>query len=536
LATTEEAGARRIIGQNTPARLAAAGIAVPSLLTIVAVLIHGFHPYAEDAGVYLPAVLKILHPELYPAWAGFVTAPERFSFFAVTMAGLVRLTGASLTACIFAVYLASTWITLYAAWRILRRCRRKIEACIGGVSILALCLSMPIAGTSLMLFDPYVTARSISTPCSLLAIASALDLIFDFRQHGRVTWMSAALCVLSLVVAALMHPLMAAYAAGCVVLLACSSIRGLKVRIAALGSVALVAVVVAALLNRLAPERPAGYALVARTRYYWFPENWHWYEILGLIAPLLLIGWMRYRVRLSHPAQCLARMAIAAGLIGMVVWLFFAREASKNYAVAMLQPLRIFLMVYIVLILLAGAELGDRILKGRAWRWSALFVALGGLMLFVQLESYPRSAHLELQWSRPSNDWEKGFLWVKGNTPRDAIFALDAHYITIPGEDAQNFPAIAERSALPDYMKEGGVAAIQPDLTADWLYGERVQEELDQEDDVQRRAKLAGAHIDWVVLTSDAATNLPCPYRNDTMKVCRVGDWPSHAISEQPRK
>ena len=143
-------------------------------------------------------------------------------------------------------------------------------------------------------------------------------------------------------------------------------------------------------------------------------------------------------------------------------------------------------------------------------------------MLFVQFESYPRSAHVELRSNKPSNDWERGFLWVKNNTPKDVVFALDAHYITIPGEDAQSFRAIAERSALPDYMKDGGIAAIEADLTADWLYGEAVQEGLDLEDDVQRRAKLRAAHVDWAVLTSNAPTSLPCPYRNESMKVCRV--------------
>ena len=41
------------------------------LLTVIAVLIHGYHPYAEDAEIYLPGVLKILNPSLFPANAEF---------------------------------------------------------------------------------------------------------------------------------------------------------------------------------------------------------------------------------------------------------------------------------------------------------------------------------------------------------------------------------------------------------------------------------------------------------------------------------
>ena len=32
------------------------------LLTAGALLVHGYHPYAEDAEIYLPGVEKILNP------------------------------------------------------------------------------------------------------------------------------------------------------------------------------------------------------------------------------------------------------------------------------------------------------------------------------------------------------------------------------------------------------------------------------------------------------------------------------------------
>ena len=72
----------------------------------------------------------------------------------------------------------------------------------------------------------------------------------------------------------------------------------------------------------------------------------------------------------------------------------------------------------------------------------------------------------------------QAFLWIRGNTPKDALFALDADYINAPGEDAQSFRAIAERSALPDYSKDGGEASIAPDLTAAWSIGQAAQRGL----------------------------------------------------------
>ena len=64
----------------------------------------------------------------------------------------------------------------------------------------ACCFTLPVAGTSLSVMDPYVTARSFSTPLSLFGLAAVLD----------KKWMEAALW---LALAALLHPLMAGYAA-----------------------------------------------------------------------------------------------------------------------------------------------------------------------------------------------------------------------------------------------------------------------------------------------------------------------------------
>jgi hypothetical protein len=99
---------------------------------------------------------------------------------------------------------------------------------------------------------------------------------------------------------------------------------------------------------------------------------------------------------------------------------------------------------------------------------------------------------------------------------------LDADYVTSPEEDAQNFRAIAERSALPDYSKDGGVASIAPALTTEWMRGVRIQKELDHASDARRFASLRSAGVDWVVLSQSTATALDCDYANKTVKVCRL--------------
>ena len=500
-------------------------VTLTAALTVVAVLIHGYHPYAEDGGIYLPGIFKLIHPELYPAWTGFVTAQTRFSLFAPSIAAVAKLTGLGVMPLVFCVYLLSIWTTLYAGWMIAARCCDVRGARIGAVTTLALCMTAPAAGTSLLLVDPYVTARSISTPCGLLAIAGALNLISEFRRTSQLGFRAILLCAAPLLISVVMHPLMGSYAIGCVLLLVCASIQRPMWRMAAFGTVGCFAITLAAIVTVLAPAQSHAYATAAVSRNYWFLSAWHWYEIAGLIAPLVVLwGITRRNTFLNESAGWLAQMAISAGVIGVTVSLMFAHQSSRSYMVAMLQPLRIFQIVYILLFLLLGAFLSITLLENDPVRWTAMVVVVGALMFFVQVETFPHSAHIEAPWRSSTNDWERGFAWIRGNTPTSAKFALDARYIDSPGEDSQNFRAIAERSSAPDYTKDDGIAAIEPGLTSEWIAGEAIQSGLASSSDAERQARLRPSGIEWLVLPKNSMTSFGCPYQNDSMKVCRVLD------------
>ncbi len=129
-----------------------------------------------------------------------------------------------------------------------------------------------------------------------------------------------------------------------------------------------------------------------------------------------------------------------------------------------------------------------------------------------------------MPWTTPRNSWAQAFLWIRANTPKDALFALDADYINAPGEDAQCFRAIAERSALPDYSKDGGEASIAPRLSEAWVEGQITQRGLSAQwtTDTQRYAALRPLGVTWLVLQTGAATGLVCPYANSAVRVCRL--------------
>jgi hypothetical protein len=509
-------------------------------LTPLAVAVHGYHPYAEDGGVYLPEIKRLLQPELYPRGSEFVVGHLRFSIFAPVMAELVRSSHLRLEMVLLLVHLATFWTTLFTAWMLAARCYKSREARWGAVALLAVWITLPVAGTSLMLMDPYVTARSFSTPFALLALVGALEFLLPRDgigfAPGGTEWSATrsrglALCIGALAGAVAMHPLMGTYALGCVMVLGCAMSPSRQVRMWGTLGLCCAAVAVAGAAQMSAVPESKAYVGVVLSRYYWFLGEWHWYELMGLVAPLAILALVAagrgFGAAEDDAARVgLARMAVVSGVTAVTVAALFAREGLATHFVARLQPLRIFQLIYVVMILVVGAALGQRVLQRSAVRWVVALSLLAGVMVFAERQTYPGSARVELpgamRWNGPENPWEQAFVWISRNTPRDALFAVDAHYITRQGEDAQVFRAIAERSVLPDYSKDGGVVSNKPALTGEWMRGLTAQSRLSTENDAARIEALRPLGVGWVVLDRGAETGFRCGYANGVVKVCRM--------------
>jgi hypothetical protein len=498
------------------------GVGLVSLLTVFGVLVEGYHPYAEDGGLYMAGIKRVLDPSLYPHESAFVMEHLRFSLFAPAVAELVRLSHLDVATVLLLLHVASIWLTLYATWRLAGMCYARREVRAGAVSLLAVWLALPVAGTSLVLMDPYVTGRSLSTPCALLALLgalkSALGVTVAERRRG------ALLCCAALVVAGLFHPLMAAYALGSVLLLRCLLVPNRTLRLWGTVGLCAVAVVVAAVVQFGSPAETPDYLRVVLTRPYWFLKDWAWYELFGLLGPLWILAMVAVKRRSEKDVarNALTRMGVAAACTAVLVAMLFARPDLQTHVVARLQPLRMFQIVYALMLLVTGAALAERLLRRSAWRWIVAFSVLGGVMVYTGHRTFPHSVHLEMPWAQPANKWERAFVWVSRHTPKDALFALDAHYITQPEEDAQSFRAIAERSMLPDYSKDGGEASITPDLSAAWMVGQNAQVGLNIESDADRIAQLKPLGVTWVLLDAASATSMQCDYANSAVKVCRL--------------
>ena len=493
------------------------------LLTLTTLLVHGYHPLAEDGGLYVAGVEFTLNPSLFPHVTEFVSEHLHFSLFAQVIAVTTRATHLPLPIVLLSVNLFSIALTLAGGRALLRRITRNERAQIAGISTLAAFWTVPVAGTSLFLMDPYITARSFSTPLSLWAIAFALD---DWREEPR----SLAGCILTIALAAAFHPLMAGYALGLILVL--RALRGSK-RVLLLTTLSIPALAAASILQLRAPAESAAVVLAAKSRYYWFLSQWHWYELFGLIGPLLvLFALLRWnRSGLGKHGTSLAIASILYGCFATLLALLFAHESYHAHVVARLQPLRAFLSVYLVMFLLLGASLQQFFERAssQARRYASfglvpILLATALTMFAAQRNDFPASAHIELPWrlQQSANPWVRAFLWCRDNTSPNALFALDAQYITTPGEDAQTFRAIARRSVLPDFSKDGGEAAITPSLAPEWVDGYTAQLNLDQQTASQLRGHLAPFGVDWLILRTNSPAALDCPYHNNLLKVCRL--------------
>ena len=171
-----------------------------ALLTPLVFLVNGYHPSADDGAIYVEGVKKLVDPSLYRSDAVFVQSHTRFSIFAHLLAGLVRYGHISLPVLLLACQLLSIFLFLLGCSRVASKIFAGPRSQWGAVLLAACCFTLPVAGTSLFIMDPYVTARSFSTPLSLFALAATLG----------GAWVEAALW---LALATLVHPLMAGFAA-----------------------------------------------------------------------------------------------------------------------------------------------------------------------------------------------------------------------------------------------------------------------------------------------------------------------------------
>jgi len=497
------------------------------VLTALALLIHGYHPYAEDSEIYLPGVLRILNPSLFPANAEFFGEHAGHTLYPNLIAFSVRATHLPLPWAAFLWHLVSIFLLLAASRRLASAlfqsdsggCRARGDelvlddderACWGAAALMAALLTLPIAGTWLYILDQFLNPRNLAAFAALFAVAEVLH-----RKYGRA--------VLWLLFAAAMHPFMASFPIlFCVWLILLDRHRPRVLGFAA-----------ALPFGITFDLPPAAYHEVALRQRSHFVLRWEWYEWLGVIGPVLLFwwlaGWARRRgmKNLELVSRAMVPFVVLAALAAIGLGI-----PARFEALTRLQPLRCLALCYMVLVVVGGGLLGQYVLQHKVWRWLALFVPLSLGMCFAQRQVFPASQHLEWPWAQPRNPWAQAFEWIRGNTPVNALFALDPRHMELPGEDENGFRARAQRSMLADLVKDKGACSMFPPLSVMWAEQVADQKNFEKfgKEDFERLRQKYG--VSWVVVqqpgpaehgaAEKGPAGMECPYQNSAVRVCRV--------------
>lgn len=477
------------------------------LLTLGALFVHGYHPAAEDAEIYIPNIVKILHPSYYPFGQEFFNANAHLTLFPHLIAWLVRIMHASLDWVLFCGYVASVFLLLLACFRLASKCFSTPAGQWGAVTMVACLLTLPVAGTSLYIFDQYLNPRSISAFAVIFAIDAAVE-----HRHRRIAFW--------LLLTSVIHPFMTVFA---VVFIALWLIQNR--RSARAPSMAGASILSVAGFSLKAPS--ATYWRCLQDHRYYFLLRWTWYEWLGILAPFAILWWCKKLAeRQGH--STLARLTwtifvfeLICFTAGLIVTIPHPLEILAPY-----QPMRSLQLVYLLMFLIIGGLLGEYVLKTHFLRWAVLFVPVAAGLCIAQVELFPATRHVEWPGTAPINPWLQAFVWIRGNTPTDAMFALDPNYMALPEENYQGFRATAERSRLADAKKDWSDAVLYPWLPLADDISAQVEAAAGWKNfgtaDFARLKEAYG--VSWIVIEKPGTNGLDCPYENVALRVCRIAN------------
>jgi hypothetical protein len=224
------------------------------LITVAAIAVHGYHPYVEDAEIYVPGIKKALNPELYPYNTGFFASHAHLTLFPELIAWSVRITHLPFDWALLLWQIAAIFMLLLGCWHLGRLCFADQRAKWGSVALVAALLTIPVAGTALYIMDQYVTSRALSTPAVLFLIVNTAE---------RKLWRAGLWALFT----ASIHPLMAVFGLAYAVVM---SVVGRQVSKQHLPG--------ALLLIPFFPPMSDAYRQVLQSRSYFFLVRWQWFE------------------------------------------------------------------------------------------------------------------------------------------------------------------------------------------------------------------------------------------------------------------
>jgi hypothetical protein len=463
----------------------------------------GYRYGVSDQAFYIPVVVRALDPGAFPRDAALIDAQGHLMLADEILAGVVRMTGASLAT----VFLGAYLVSLALIWEGLTLIGARVYASGWVTLVLAATFTLRhrIPRTSANSFEPYFHPRMLAFGLGTLAIAALLRrrrptavAVVGASAFAHVT---TGLWFAVLVGTALMvldRSWRRVGAAGmivvCLALVWTLWIGPLAGRLTFMDDVWLQAV--ASKDSLFASQWPA----------------WAWAANLALLAVL----WWAVRIRSAAGRAQPEDTALAWGATALVA-VFLATlpaVAAGQVFLTQLQISRVFWIVDFLATVYVVAAVADRVAvrpRLAATLAGAVLALSIGRGFYVMAVEHPERALFAVRL--PASPWEDAMAWLRRQSPTTHVLADPGH----GWKQGTSVRVSAERDVFLEEVKDSAVAIYSRDVAA------RVVERTGALGDFAAltadRARTLAEEYDLDFLVTDADLPLPLAYRNAQFRV-----------------
>jgi hypothetical protein len=466
----------------------------------------GYRYGVSDQAFYTPAVLRDIHPDLFPHDAPILAVESRLMWSDEIVAALSRALGADLPPLYLGLYAAGLLALFAASWRFGR------AAGLSTWSLVAMLILVTfrhrIAKTGVNSLEGYMHPRMLAFACGIFALAATVA-----ARYGRAAiWTIVSAC---------WHPTTAFWFA--VVLAVAVVVARPAWRRGAFGAAGVLALIGVwalwwgPLAGRLVIMDPTWLAVLAEKDYL-FPHEWPayaWVANLGYALVILLV----YRKRRSRGVLVPGEPAFVAGLASLVgIFVLSLPFTMIRVALAVqMQVTRVFWMLdFTAAAYIAWWLLDDRLLDRRAGRFLVVgLLAAASIGRGAFLISEDRQL---VSMTLPHSPWIEAMEWLKGAPPAWYVLADPGH----AWKYGASVRLAAERDTLVEAGKDSALAMYDRTIAlavADRLSALRDFDRLG-EDDMRALASKYG--VDVAVVEASRRLSLPELHRNSQFVIYRL--------------
>ncbi len=507
---------RGVVQSAVPRSWRGAALVAVSLALFIALATlnaGGYRYGASDQAFYVPAVQHHLDPSLFPRDWPMLAAQDQLNAFTPLVASIARLTGTSVPALFFSLYLAGLAALGAAALLIARTLFRSHWT--AAALLAALTLRHAVALGAVNTLEGYMHPRMIAFAAGSLAIGTFL--------RGRYT--GTALLV---VVAGVVHPTTAIWFAlwlAVAVMVAEPRSRLPLAGAAGVGVLAAAwALAAGPLAGRLVRMDEAWVAaLDAKT--YLFPDRWPVWGWASAAIPVLAVTAIHVLRRRARTSQSSGAATREAGLVAGALTLAGVFLASVPFTAArvafavQLQVPRVLWMLdllavtYLVWLL---AEAGGAVRRTLPSRRPALVAVLlvaaaAGRGAWVMLAEHPERRAVQVGLA--ATDWNHAMEWVRTQTPPPT------HVLAHPGHAWQHGTSVrvaASRDVFLEEAKDAAFALYSREAAVRFV--ERVGASQGFANFGAGELGRLAARYGLDVLVTDRILNLPLLYRTEASR------------------